>query len=105
MTEILIHAIEDTAILIPVLLVVHLLIELFEVKKFGKLRSGGVLGGPLAPLVGTGVGLGVGVGVGAGDGSAAHPASSSAQHRISGRSFLRMASLLSRVRSKWDGEY
>lgn len=57
MTEILIHAIEDTAILIPVLLVVHLLIELFEVKKFGKLRSGGVLGGPLAPLVGTGVGL------------------------------------------------
>lgn len=57
MTEVLLDSLKDTALLIPFLLAVHLLIELFEVKKLGRLKSSGVLGGGFAPLLGTGVAL------------------------------------------------
>lgn len=57
MVDVLIDSLIDTAILIPILLAVHLLIELFEVKRMARLRSGKWLKGGLAPLIGTGVGL------------------------------------------------
>ena len=55
--EVLIDALKDTALLIPVLLVMHLLIEIFEVKSFSKLSGNKVLKGNFAPLIATGVGL------------------------------------------------
>lgn len=57
MDEIIIHAIKDTLPIVPILLIVHILIEIFEVHKLGKLRASGVLGGGFAPLIGTAVGL------------------------------------------------
>lgn len=57
MLDVLLDSLKDTALLLPFLLAVHLLIELFEVKKLGRLKSSGVLGGGFAPLLGTGVAL------------------------------------------------
>lgn len=57
MLEVLLDSLKDTALLLPFLLAVHLLIELFEVKKLGRLKASGVLGGGFAPLLGTGVAL------------------------------------------------
>lgn len=57
MIEVFLDSLKDTALLLPFLLAVHLLIELFEVKKLGRLKSSGVLGGGFAPLLGTGVAL------------------------------------------------
>lgn len=57
MLDVFIDSLIDTALLIPLLLAVHLLIELFEVRKLNKLKSGKVLKGGLAPLIGTGVGM------------------------------------------------
>lgn len=55
--DVLLDALKDTAIIIPILLAVHLLIELLEVRSFSKLGSSKLLKGKFAPLIATGVGL------------------------------------------------
>ncbi len=57
MLNVFLDSLIETALLIPWLLGVHLLIGLFEVKKLNKLKSGKLLKGGLAPIIGTGVGL------------------------------------------------
>lgn len=57
MLEVFLDALKDTALLIPFLLAVHLLIGFLEARKLGKFRRGGLLQSPLAPLVGTGLAL------------------------------------------------
>lgn len=57
MLDVLLDSLKDTALLVPFLLAVHLLIELFEVKKLGSLKKSGLLAGGWAPLIGTGAAL------------------------------------------------
>ena len=57
MLEVFLDALKDTALLIPFLLAVHLLIGFLEVRKLGRIKRGGVLQSPVAPLVGTGLAL------------------------------------------------
>lgn len=57
MLEVLLDSLKDTALLLPFLFAVHLLIELFEVKRLNRLKTSGILGGGFAPLLGTGVAL------------------------------------------------
>ncbi len=57
MLNVFLESLKDTALLIPWLLGVHLLIGLFEAKQLDKLKTGKVLKGKCAPLIGTGVGL------------------------------------------------
>lgn len=57
MSEVFLDALKDTALLIPFLLAVHLLIGFLETRRLGKIRRGGLLQSPLAPLVGTGLAL------------------------------------------------
>lgn len=55
--DVFLDALKDTAIIIPVLLIVHLLIEFLEVRSFSKLQNNKILKGNFAPLIATGVGL------------------------------------------------
>ena len=57
MLEVFLDALKDTALLIPFLLAVHLLIGFLEVRKLGRLKRGGVMRWPGAPLAGTGLAL------------------------------------------------
>ena len=57
MLEVLLDSLKDTAILIPFLLAVHLLIGLFEARKLNSLKKSRLLGGGFAPLLGVGVAL------------------------------------------------
>ncbi len=57
MLEVFLDALKDTALLIPFLLAVHLLIGFFEARGKGRIKKNGVLSSPLAPLVGTGLAL------------------------------------------------
>lgn len=57
MLEVFLDALKDTALLIPFLLAVHLLIGFLETRNLGKVKRGGLLQSPLAPLVGTGLAL------------------------------------------------
>lgn len=55
--EVIVDALIDTAYLLPLLLIVHVLIEVFEHFAASKIRFSRALKGPLAPLIGTGVGV------------------------------------------------
>ena len=57
MLDVFLDALKDTALLIPFLLAVHLLIGFFEARGKGRIKKNGVLSSPLAPLVGTGLAL------------------------------------------------
>ena len=57
MLDVFVDALKDTALLIPFLLAVHLLIGFFEARGKGRIKKNGVLSSPLAPLVGTGLAL------------------------------------------------
>ncbi len=57
MTDVLLDSLKDTALLIPFLFLVHLLIGLFESGKLNGIKRSGALRGGLAPLIGTGVAL------------------------------------------------
>lgn len=57
MLEVFLDALKDTALLIPFLFAVHLLIGFLEARKLNRIRRGGLLQSPLAPLVGTGLAL------------------------------------------------
>ena len=55
--EVILDALKDTALLIPLLFLVHLAIEFCQARSFSSLKKNKVLNGSLAPLIGTGVGL------------------------------------------------
>ncbi len=57
MSDVLLDSLKDTALLIPFLFLVHMLIGLFESGKLNGIKRSGALRGGLAPLVGTGVAL------------------------------------------------
>lgn len=57
MLEVLLHALKHTALLLPFLFAVHMLIGLFEAKKLDGLKNSRLLRGGFAPLIGTGVAL------------------------------------------------
>ncbi len=57
MADAILDALLDTAKLIPWLLVMHLLIELFEASAASKIKMNKVLRGPLAPVLGSACGI------------------------------------------------
>lgn len=57
MWDVILDAVLDTLKLVPLLLLVHVLIEVLEHNAIGKIKMSRALKGGLAPLIGTGVGL------------------------------------------------